>query len=163
MQHTVQKPVDVHGCWLPPLIEALERQHTLVMQLAEIARTQPTLIAERRTERLLELLSRRQSIIDEFTVCQSHVNTLTRDLDRRTQDLAIHQRDRIRSLIDSIACALNDVMRRDQADQQSLQTGRSAVLAEMSEINAVRTARVAYTTPTRGLISGLPRFADQKG
>ena len=163
MQHAVQKPIDVLGGWLPPLIEALEQQHTLVTQLAEIARAQATLIAERRTDRLLEVLTRRQSIIDEFTASQSRVNALTRNLDRHSHDIGMAQRDHIRSLIDAIACVLNDVMRRDQADQESLETGRSAVLAEMTGINAVRTARAAYTAPARGATSDPPRFADKKG
>jgi hypothetical protein len=164
MQHAAPMPADAKNCWPTPLIEALERQRVLVMQLAQMARTQPELIAERHTDRLLELLSRRQSIIDEFTVCQSQVNALTRDLDRRLQDIAPLQRDRIRVLIDAIGAGLSDIMQRDQADQDSLQTGRSAVLAEMADINAGRTARAAYIAPARSPVHlEQPRFADQKG
>ena len=149
----------VADAWPQPLIDVLERQQSLVEQLTALAGTQAALIAERRTDRLLDLLSRRQSIIDEFTVCQAQMAALSHDLDRRISLAAPAQRERIRGLIASISEALRGVMDRDQQDEAALDSGRSAVLAEMSGLDSGRVARAAYGPPA----PAVNRFADRHG
>lgn len=157
---TLSSPHVTADAWPQPLISVLERQQQLVEQLAALAETQASLIAERRTERLLELLGRRQTIIDEFTVCQSEMGALSQDLDHRLSQTGEPQRERIRTLIGAIGNRLRHVMERDQQDEAALHHGRNAVLAEMTEVKAGSAARNAYQGRPTGVVN---RFADQQG
>lgn len=146
--------------WPQAMVAVLERQEALLDRLDELSREQSTLIAERRTERLLELLSQRQSIIDEFTVFQAQMTALSQDIDRRLAQVDGPMRERIRGLISGIGARLRDLMQRDQQDQAALHAGRSAVMADMSSLDAGRAARAAYGP---GPAPAANRFADQKG
>ncbi len=144
--------------WPEALIDVLERQQTLVEQLASMSQTQAGLIAERRTDHLLELLARRQTVIDEFTVCQTQMSAMSRDLDRRLTTVPPTQRDRIRGLISGIGERLREVMQRDHQDQAALHGGREDVLSEMSSLDNGRQARAAYGPAARSV----NRFADRQ-
>jgi hypothetical protein len=144
--------------WPEALVDVLERQHVLVENLAALSQTQASLIADRHSDRLLELLSRRQSIIDEFTVCQTQMSVLSQNLDRRLAQVSGPQRQRIRALIAGISDGLRTVMQRDQEDQQALHQGRSALVAEISGLDAGRQARSAYGP----VGAGASRFADRE-
>jgi hypothetical protein len=144
--------------WPDGLIDVLERQRALVEELASMSRLQAGLIAERRTDRLLELLSRRQIVIDEFTVCQAQMSAMSHDLDRRLSGVAPPRRDRIRGLIGGIGERLREVMQRDHEDQAAMHGGREALLGEISGLGNVRQARAAYgPAPTN-----VNRFADRQ-
>lgn len=144
--------------WPDALIDVLERQQTLVEQLVSMSQTQAGLIAERRTDHLLELLSRRQTVIDEFTVCQTQMSAMSRDLDRRLTTVSPPQRERIRGLIGDIGERLREVMQRDHQDQAALHGGREAVLSEISGLDNGRQARAAYGPAA----TGVNRFADRQ-
>ena len=144
--------------WPDALIDVLERQRDLVEQLSTMSQTQTGLIADRRTDHLLELLSRRQSVIDEFTVCQSQMTAMSQDLDRRLTNASPLTRERIRGLIGGISQRLREVMQRDHDDQAALHGGRDAVLNEMSGLDTARQARAAYGPSAKGV----NRFADRQ-
>jgi hypothetical protein len=145
--------------WSQQLIALLERQKAMIDRLASLAHTQAGLIAERHTDRLLELLAQRQGIIDEFTACQGEMSHLTQELDGRIADAAPPMRERIRGLLASISNALREVMNHDHEDQVRLRGGRDAVLHEMSSMDASRHARNAYASAS----NQTNRFADQHG
>ena len=145
--------------WPERLIGVLERQKAMIDELVALAQAQAGLIAERHTDRLLELLARRQSIIDEFKAAQGEMSHLTHDLDERLAGAAAPVRERIRALLSGIGHSLRDVMRHDQEDQARLRVGRDAVLQEMTSMDAGRHARHAYA-PTS--VNG-NRFADRRG
>lgn len=156
--------------WPQSLIDVLERQESLVGRLAALSEEQASLIADGRSDRLLELLARRQAIIDEFTVCQSQMTVLSHDLNRRMQDVPAAHRGRIAELVASIGERLRKVMDRDQHDQALLQRGRSDVMAELSGLEAGRQARSAYApaaqarSATHAVAAGTTnRYADQTG
>lgn len=158
---TLPPPVSVESKpWPQALLDVLERQHSLLDALDELSRSQSALIAERRTDRLLELLSQRQSHIDEFTVCQAQMTVLSQDIDRRLAQVDTTVRERIRGLIGGIGGRLRELMQRDQQDQAALHAGRSAVMADMSSLDAGRAARAAYGPTPAGNAN---RYADQKG
>jgi hypothetical protein len=148
------------GDWPQPLIDLLERQRSLVDQLAGLAQSQAALIAERRTERLLELLEQRQSIIDDFTAAQGEMSAMTEHLDERIAGLGTPQRDRIRTLINAIGERLGEVMQRDQEDQAHLRSERDQVHGELQGVGTARAARNAYGPAATPSIN---RFADRRG
>jgi SMC interacting uncharacterized protein involved in chromosome segregation len=145
--------------WPQSLIDVLEGQRALVDELSKLASDQAALIADGRTEQLMELLGRRQGVIDKFTASQSHIGDLTRDLDARLQSVNVQQRELIKSLIDGIGERLAEVMKRDEHDQASLRSGRDQVQRDLAALGAGRAARNAYlnSPATRS------RFADGRG
>lgn len=145
--------------WPQPLISLLEHQQSLVSDLSALAQQQATLISTGRTEQLMELLGRRQAVIDQFTATQAQLTELTSDLDARLKSVTEGQRDYIRSLIAEIGDQLAAVMKRDAADQDSLRGGRDQVKEELAILGTARTARAAYGGPR----NSAPRMADRRG
>jgi hypothetical protein len=145
--------------WPDSLLAVLERQQQVVDELAGLASAQAPLIAEGRSDRLLELLSKRQALIDEFTSGQSELGDLTRGLEQRLEGIEASQRERIRSLISQIGARLAQVLQRDEQDQAALRAGQSAIKHELSSLGTARQARTAYLGPAH---AG-NRFADHRG
>jgi hypothetical protein len=145
--------------WPQSLIELLERQHTMVDRLVELAQAQSALIAESSTDRLLELLAKRQAVIDEFTQSQGDLSELTHGLDERLERVSADQRDHIKSVINLIGERLAQVMRRDEEDQAALRSNRQQVRNELTSMGAARQARSAYL----GGPSESTRFSDRRG
>lgn len=145
--------------WTTELIGLLERQQTLIAELAGLAGQQSGLIEERRTDALLGLLSRRQRLIDEFSASQEALTGLTGDLDARIDDVDPEARTRIQALITDIGARLASVMQCDGKDQQMLQAARGQTAKELSDLDSARHARHAYRD------AGAPgsRFADRTG
>ena len=128
-------------------------------RLADLATRQGELIREERSEPLLGLLSRRQTLIDEFTSLQGNFTTLTTDLDVKLQGVDADCRDHIRSLIDEIGGGLDRVLKQDEQDCQTLQTVRERLRREIASTGTEQQARRAYTAnPPTG-----NRFADRQG
>lgn len=145
--------------WSASLIELLERQRALVGELAELARQQSGLTGTGQTEALLQLLGRRQEIIDRFGVAQEDLARITGGLSERLHDLAEPQRRQIRSLIDEIGESLADVLQRDEQDQETLRASRDHVRREIATVDTSKQAHRAYVQ--RKVVDN--RFADSKG
>jgi len=145
--------------WPQSLLDLLERQQGLVNQLVGLAESQAGLIVDRRTDRLLDLLSRRQTLIDAFTAGQHELTELTRGLNERLRTVSSAQRDRIKCLIDEIGHRLSLVMRRDEQDQGLLRTSRDEIKQELVNTGEVSQARAAYLHQR----TKSNCFADQRG
>jgi len=145
--------------WTGALIGLLERQQSLVTELAGLAERQSGLIEERRTDALLGLLSRRQRLIDDFSSSQEELTVLTGDLDARIASVEPDARARIQTLIADIGDQLASVMRCDGRDQELLQVARGRTAAELADLDSARSARNAY----RDVGVRDSRFADRTG
>lgn len=145
--------------WLHSLLTLLEQQRAMVNELVSLAQSQAALIAAGRTDRLLDLLAKRQAIIDGFTTSQSRLAQLTGGMDERMNGAAPQDRDRIKSLINEIGERLSQVMKRDEEDQKLLRSSRDQVVQEMSKLGTVKQAHGAY----RAHAPATTRFADQHG
>jgi len=148
-----------HEPWSRSLLELLERQHVDVKELATLAESQSALFAVSHTDRLLDLLARRQTLIDEFTASQSRLAELTGGLDQKLDSVDPINRDRIKALIAQIGERLAEVMQRDEQDQASLKASRQHVKQELASLDTARQARSAY----HGAPAASNRFADQRG
>jgi seryl-tRNA synthetase len=139
-----------HDCtsWPSSLLDVLERQRDIVGQLSQLAEAQTALMDSSQTDRLLELLGRRQSLIDEFTNTQVQLNELTQEMKLAT--VGSSQRERIKTLIDEIGAKLAHVMQRDEQDQALLRRNCDSMKAELASLGAGRQARSAYMNVTSG-------------
>ncbi|MDY7107178.1 MAG: flagellar export chaperone FlgN [Planctomycetota bacterium] len=145
--------------WAEALIELLERQETVVNELAALARQQAELIRQSRTDALLGLLTRRQQLIERFAGAQDELGRLTADLERRLETVSDEQRERIQMLLTDISGRLAQVMQRDEEDQQVLEAARNRTKDELAAVGTTRQARRAYL----GGRGPENRFADRRG
>ena len=145
--------------WPGSLLRLLERQQCMVEELVQLAHSQASLIAEQRTEGLLDVLARRQALIDEFTAAQAGVSQMTHRLDQRLNDATPEQRFQIKSLIGIIGEKLALVMKTDENDQGALRNARDGVRKELGTLGTGRQARNAYSGPA---LAGA-RYADRHG
>jgi hypothetical protein len=165
--------------WYDRLLHVLVEQQNLVAKLDGLAETQRSLIADGRADALLELLGRRQSVIDEFTAAQAKLAELgggedagggeAATLDARLSgpDVTSQQREHVRSLIDDIGARLAAVLKRDEQDQIALRGGRDEVRKQMQSFELSRQARSAYvgtaSGPGKAGAAAGARFADRHG
>jgi len=148
--------------WPADLLGLLNRQQVMVGSLSELAERQAGLIAAARTDELLEVLARRQEIINEFAASQAQLAQLTQGLHERLDQVEPGQRAEIQDRLNGIGDCLASVMRRDEDDQACLKAGREAIRTEMSSMGTARQARHAYGAPPATPGSN-NRFADRRG
>ena len=123
-----------------------------------MAQSQSTLIAQGSTDRLLDLLSQRQIIIDQFTATQTQLGEMTQTLDRHMDRASNPQQEQIKRLMGDIGEQLTQIMRCDERDQAALCTSRDQIKQELSTMGTARQARSAYRPAVQDT-----RFADRRG
>jgi hypothetical protein len=146
--------------WVESLLDLLHRQRAMVLELAALADSQAELIAHHSTDGLLDVLAKRQILIDEFNACQGPMAQLTHRLDERLADVPSGQRDQIKSLIGVIGEKLAHVMKLDERDQHSLRGSRDVVKQELATLGTAKQARSAYQPSATASTN---RYADQRG
>jgi hypothetical protein len=147
--------------WPDAVIALLEDQDALVRALSDLAGRQSELVERRRTDALLDLLTRRQQLIGRLTASQSALGRITGDvqaLEAKVETLDEGRRRRIRALLDGIGARLAEVMAGDELDQRALASARGEGAREIAALGTAQQARSAY----RGGAPGA-RFADRRG
>ena len=137
----------------------LAEQRAIIEQLAELAASQSRLIDGVQTDALLELLSKRQGLIERFTALQPAIAALLDDIEPHVDSLEPALREHIRADIDVIAVRLEQVMAVDAEDQRRLESHRDDAREEVSASDRARVARTAY----RNVASSGARFTDRNG
>ncbi len=145
--------------WPRVLLGVLERQRSLVGELADLSRRQSALVGSSSMDALLSVLGERQQVIDRFVATQDELAGLLEGLDQRLKTAPDQDRRRITALIGEIGRALADVMRCDEQDQEALASDRDRTRSELTSLGASRQARRAY----RNARAVNNRFADRRG
>jgi hypothetical protein len=117
-----------------PLDDLLAGQEELLDELDALAGRQSELVAQARTEALLELLARRQVVIDRFLDRQRELGALA------ATGAVILERPGARERLERLGARLGEIIRRDDDDGARLRAGRPA----MPAAEALRRARSAY-------------------
>ncbi|MHC4991296.1 MAG: flagellar export chaperone FlgN, partial [Planctomycetota bacterium] len=136
--------------WVASLVELLGAQRDLLGELVPLAEQQGRLIEHGDSAALLDLLSRRQDVIDRFLALADELSVHTGDLTRRLETLPDAIRSDVRCLVDEIDRRLARVMELDQRDQQRLKAARDETRKQLSTLDTGRTARSAYVQPPAG-------------
>ena len=147
------------AAWADTLINLLQQQCQLVDQIAVLAQHQRKIIEAGQNQSLLELLTRRQDLIDQLNQGQTELAPLTESLERYLAQLDSGKRDLIRERLNHLQKNLSEIMERDEQDQLALQQQREEMKQEMHTIDTTQRARKAYlnqSTPTN-------RFTDHQG
>lgn len=144
------------------VLELIERQQSLAQELEHLAMQQSYLIEHSETSALLDLLAKRQGVIDSLLAAQGEMRTVAPRLERA--ELSDSLRSRLNALIDDVSRRLEVVMAVDERDKASLRIERDAVRTELSAAGTAQQARNAYLS--RGQAASQPvgnRFSDHKG
>jgi len=145
---------------LNALIDLLTEQRDLYTELKALSARQGQLIRDAETEALLELLGRRQALVDKLTELGAAVEPHR----GRIRDLAANadepRRRTLRERVDEVQTLLGEILEQDERDRAELETARAEVGAELS-----RTARtgVAMSAYRRAAPGGPARFTDRQG
>ncbi|MBX3403560.1 MAG: hypothetical protein KF699_09140 [Phycisphaeraceae bacterium] len=140
----------------------IEEEHALCVELDGLSIAQSAMVEGGDTDGVLEVLGRRQRIIDRIVVLNAELAPLR---DRREQLMAALpaiERERVRARVDEIAQTVERVRARDEQDRDAMERRRTGIAGELSGLARARGAVAAYGTP-RGPDGGGARFQDREG
>ncbi|MCG3122727.1 MAG: hypothetical protein GIKADHBN_01128 [Phycisphaerales bacterium] len=143
----------------PAVVRLLVAQRELYEELDALSQKQGELISEHRTDELLELLGRRQVLLERV---QAVTDTLAPVRARWPQFLATldpAQRHGVGQVVDAITQLIESITRRDQADRDCMIAERERVAGELATLDRSRRATGAYGGPRAG---GGPMFQDRE-
>ncbi|MFG0330967.1 MAG: hypothetical protein ACF8PN_13845 [Phycisphaerales bacterium] len=155
---------DLPADWPDRLLGMLERQRDLCHELRSCSQAQPQLINDDESAKLLELLNRRQSIIDELSRLASAIEPYRRAWPDLLGRLDANLRERLNAAVEEAQSVVDEVMQRDRADRERLQDRRNRLQAELESIDHGRRTNRAYTSANE--MSSAPRFSrymDEEG
>lgn len=142
----------------PRLEELLSLQQRYFSELESLGRTQSTLVEEERTTELLDLLGRRQRLIEGIAEINALLEPFRSRWDDVMRGLPPDMQDRVRRRVDALAGAAARIAERDEADRRNLERRRDAVAHELARLDRNRGALAAYgNTPAPGA-----RFQDRE-
>ena len=147
-------------------ISRLEMQAAAGDRLADLAREQGGLIETGRVDELLEVLTQRQSLIDELLAVVTEIGPLADAVQHTPAGVTEVQRQTVRRLVDTIGQRLAEVIDIDSRDRTRLEQRLAEVNRERSVNTSARTARAAYgrAKPVIGALGeSRTRFTDQQG
>lgn len=147
------------------VIARLDKQVDLAESLLAVARGQAGHIAAGNADELLEVLARRQTLIDDLLSAQNDLSPFTEGGADPVRSASKHDRGRVRARVERIRTALTTVAEIDDADRGSLESRLKTLAAERATNDAARSANDAYrrarsNAPTTTTTT---RFTDQQG
>lgn len=149
------------------LLALLERQHAVTNELAALAEAQSALIAAGQTDALLDLLAKRQVLIDQFSTAQDELGQVAAQAELKSPQRPgiAAERERIAALVGQISERLSYIMRCDESAAGEIMASRDQVRRELSSVSAAAQARHAYSgsTSRQEPPASANRFADQRG
>jgi hypothetical protein len=150
---------DPHRALHAQLVALLDQQRELFGTLDGLSQRQAQIIADDDPDRLLELLTERQAIIDAIGGVNERIAPLKDAWRQAGVAVAPALRDDIASKIGVVAALADAIARRDTADQELLRRRRDAVSGQLTKMVQQRQATGAYSAPA----PAGPRIQDFKG
>lgn len=148
------------------LIQELERQQHLADELASLAGEQSTLIETGGHDELLNLVSRRQALINALMRAQGLYDEQRHSWNVSLQHATSDEKERVRALLNVVGRKLTQVMKTDERDRERLRARMNTVRDELSTLNRSRDVRSTYNRPSNTgttRLSDGARFTDQTG
>lgn len=142
---------------------AIDQTHAAYQELDALSRSQEELVGRDEGEELLELLSRRQVLVDRLAELDRALTPLRQEWDRSgapSPAPTAAQRADVQSRLAAIADLASWVAHRDTAAVRSLQRRRDALAEELADLGRSKSARSAYGPEPA---AGGPRFQDREG
>lgn len=139
----------------------IDEEHALCLELDGLSVAQSAMVEGGDTDGVLEVLGRRQRIIDRIVVLNAELAPLRERRDELMAALPAAERQRVRDRVDEIAQTVERVRARDEQDREAMERRRTGIAAELSGLARARGAVAAYGTPRAG--GGGAQFQDRQG
>jgi DNA-directed RNA polymerase subunit F len=146
--------------WSDEVLAALRERLANVERLHQLSSRQGEMIAAKRTDALLGVLSQRQALIDRILSTQDRFHAMAIEVTARISELAPDRRAEIRSILDTTESRLVEILERDKSDEDVIRARRSEI---KDEVSANTTARRAHTAYVSARPASTNRFADRQG
>lgn len=146
-----------------PIMSQVEEKATYAAELVILANTQQELIKSKDYESLVDILQKRQHLINKLLDGQLHGKDFEAIINKQSSALDQISRDKLNSLIEQISQSLAEVMRIDATDQEVLELELGNVGDELNTNSTVKTARKAYGKAETNYQKQLsPKYTDKQ-
>lgn len=149
------------GVWVPQLIETLERQADLLEDLRDLASGQGAAFAEGEAEAILDIVTRRSTLLDRVTAAEETVSSLLvrwRRLIELDEPGMEAEQVRVATLIGRVESLRDEILAFDREGQRVLDERRKEVANALAGMRTGRRAVTAYGPQgARG-----PRYQDRE-
>lgn len=140
----------------------IDEEHSLCVELDSLSQAQSAMVEGGDTDGVLEVLGRRQQIIDRIVVLNTELSPLRERRDELLATLPAGERQRVRDRVNEIADTVERVRARDEQDRQAMERRRTGIAGELSGLTRARGAIAAYSAPGTADSNGA-RFQDRRG
>ena len=147
--------------WARTLLDVLDRQHALYEQLVQLGVSQQALVADGQTDALLNLLSQRQTVVDQLVQLNGELDPIRAQWSELWSQLAEPHREKVRARMADVQGLLDGIIEQDERDRQALVRQRQDVAGQLGRVQQGAAVNRAY-----GQSSFAPatnRFTDQTG
>lgn len=149
--------------WAPRLVRVLDRQVELYGELEKLSSRQSDLVQGDEPDALLDLLARRQVIVEQVTHLNQQLEPFTRQWETLVERLSSAQRDTIAQRTTRLDELIGAITARDEADRRILEARRKSVAGEINGLSNKRAAVAAYGGARTARTPVSPRFQDREG
>jgi len=127
------------------LVVLLTRQRDLCVQLAKLAESQRSLITGDEPERLLEVLAKRQGLLDEVTAVSQQIRPYQQNWPEVRSKIPEETSREVDQLIKEVHDHLSNILAEDREDAQLLSARKSSTSQALGKIKTHQQAGAAYT------------------
>ena len=154
-------PHEQPGVWAPRLARVLDEQCRLYEQLDEVSQHQSECVETGETEQLLDVLARRQGVVEQVTEVNGLLEPFVSRWDSLADALDESQRDSLRGKLARLDELVDRITKRDESDRQKLEAQKGKVAEELG--SAVRQKNAAAAYGRNGQHQPGARFQDRQG
>ena len=145
-QAEVAMPTDQQG----DLLVLLAEQCALCRELAGLGERQRSLIAADQAEELLQVLGRRQGIIERLGALSQRIRPYQQRWPQVRAGLSVEAGRRVDEMVSEVNSHLAGILEGDQADAELLASRRQTAGANVNRLKATRLAGAAYAASQQG-------------
>lgn len=143
------------------LAALIRRQESMYEQLDELSRSQRGVIESGKTDALLEILGRRQDLIDQIVIASGEMEGYRATWDSIVEAMPEATRNDVKRRMDRLGVLMKAIADRDNEDRDALDKQRGDVNVGVRAVRAGGTAVRAYGAGG-GAGSATPRYEDRK-
>ena len=142
------------------LISLLRKQLDSYKQLHELSNQQAQLVTQGHPGQLLEVLAKRQSLVDALTQINGELQPYRHQWKKVLSTLSPHEHQQVRQLVTQVETLLADIIKQDNHDRQQLELSKGLVADALSKTTQASAAMTAYKSQST---IGNNRLAKREG
>ena len=143
------------------LLVLLTEQCALCRELAGLGERQRSLIAADQAEELLQVLGRRQGVIERLGALSDRMRPYQQNWPQVRAGLSQEVGRRVDEMVSEVNSHLSSILDGDKADAELLASRRQAAGANVSRLKATRLAGAAYAASQQGSMVSHVEWTDE--